>query len=120
MGLDIFFTKKKSKQIGYFRKVNFLVRFFKDKGYDVANQIDFEINKEMCKELLDRCEQVLNDNSKAEELLPTMGGFFFGSTDYDEYYFGDVGIVRDYINNVLLPEFDKLGDNEYITFGTWY
>ena len=30
------------------------------------------------------------DNSKAEELLPTCSGFFFGSTDYDEYYFEDL------------------------------
>lgn len=38
MGLDIFLTKKKRTNIGYFRKVNFLVKFFEDKGFDVPNQ----------------------------------------------------------------------------------
>ena len=28
MGLDIFFTKKKTSVVGYFRKVNFLVKYF--------------------------------------------------------------------------------------------
>lgn len=49
-----------------------------------------------------------------------MEGFFFGSTDYDEYYFGDVREVRDYVKDTLLPEFDKLDSNEEIYFETWY
>ena len=36
------------------------------------------------------CDKVLDDNSLAEELLPTRSGFFFGSTDYDEWYFEDI------------------------------
>lgn len=56
----------------------------------------------------------------AETLLPTMEGFFFGSTDYDEYYFEDVKEVRDYVKDILLPQFDKLGSNESIFFETWY
>jgi len=34
--------------------------------------------------------KVIVDASEAEDLLPTQGGFFFGSTDYDEYYMQDV------------------------------
>lgn len=30
--------------------------------------------------------KVLEDSSVAEELLPTQDGFFFGNTEYDEYY----------------------------------
>ena len=30
------------------------------------------------------------DKSVAEDLLPTTSGFFFGSTDYDEYYMQDI------------------------------
>lgn len=32
----------------------------------------------------------LEDSSVAEKLLPTAGGFFFGGTDYDEYYWQDL------------------------------
>ena len=32
----------------------------------------------------------IEDSSVAEELLPTQSGFFFGSTDYDEFYIEDL------------------------------
>lgn len=120
MGLDIFFIKKHRKEIGYFRKVNFLVKYFKDLGFDVENQTPFCISKEDAEVLLSRCNQVLKDHSKASELLPTMDGFFFGSIEYNEYYFNDVKEVRDYIKNTLLPEFKELGSEEEIFFETWY
>jgi hypothetical protein len=34
MGLDLYFHRVKRKEIGYFRKVNFLVAFFEKRGYD--------------------------------------------------------------------------------------
>ena len=37
----------------------------------------------------------------AAELLPTASGFFFGSTDYDEYYVADIQNTIDIINTVL-------------------
>lgn len=120
MGLDIFFTKKKSERIGYFRKVNFLVRYFGDLGFDIDNQTPFSIWKEDAEILLSRCNQVLNDHSKASELLPTMDGFFFGDTDYDEYYFKDVEEVRDFVMDILLPKFEELDSDENIVFETWY
>lgn len=120
MGLDLFINRVKYRQIGYFRKVNFLVAFFKEKGFDVDNQTPIKIKKEWVEDLLDRCELVLSNHSKAKELLPTMSGFFFGSTDYDEYYFSDVEEVRDYVLDVLLPQFKTLKDNEYLEFSTWY
>ena len=120
MGLDIFLTKKKCSEIGYFRKVNFLVNFFKKKGFDVPNQIPLAIKREDAEELLSKCEEVLKDHSKGPELLPTMSGFFFGSTDYDNYYYDDVEAVRDYVKDKLLPEFDTLEEEENIYFETWY
>lgn len=120
MGLDIFFSKKKETTIGYFRKVNFLVKYFGDLGFDIDNQTPFAISKEDIEVLLSRCKQVLKNHDLAEELLPTMEGFFFGSTDYDEAYFDDVKRVRDYIKNDLLPKFDELQENETIYFETWY
>ena len=32
----------------------------------------------------------MQDHYKAEELLPTCDGFFFGGTEYDKYYFNDI------------------------------
>lgn len=120
MGLDIYFYRNKKREIGYFRKVNFLVAFFEKKGFDTPKQAPLEISLEDAEELLNLCEQVLEDHSKAKELLPTCEGFFFGDTDYDEYYFSDVEEVRDYLKNELIPHFQTLDENEYITFETWY
>lgn len=120
MGLDIYFIKKSEREIGYFRKVNFLVKFFEDRGFDTPNQTPLRISKEDAKELLRRCEEVLKNHSLAETLLPTMGGFLFGDTDYNDDYFKSVKEVADYVRDVLLPEFDKAESNEEIYFGTWY
>ena len=37
----------------------------------------------------------------AEELLPTTDGFFFGSTNYDEWYMKDIESTIDILTNVL-------------------
>ena len=82
MGLDIYFTKRKSKQIGYFRKVNFLVAYFRDRGYDVNNLDLILITNDDIIELLDRCNKVLENPSMAENLLPTEDGICVGNTEY--------------------------------------
>ena len=120
MGLDLFFSKTRTDELGYFRKVNFLVKYFKDIGFDVDNQIPLEINKKDAEDLLNRCNLVLEEPDKAPELLPTMDGFFFGSTDYNEYYLYTVKKVRDFLKDILIPEFNNLDENEQITFTTWY
>lgn len=40
--------------------------------------------------MIDLFKKVLDDHSLASELLPTQSGFFFGGTEYDEYYFLDL------------------------------
>lgn len=120
MGLDIYFEKRKATEIGYFRKVNFLVKYFETLGFNVENQIPFRIKKDQVLELRDRCCKVLDNHELAKELLPTMRGFFFGNTDYNEYYFEDVQSVLDYCNEELIPAFDNLDDDEQIYFLTWY
>ena len=43
----------------------------------------------------------IKDSSVAEELLPSSSGFFFGSTEYDEYYIEDIKETINIINKVL-------------------
>ena len=76
------------KEIGYFRKVNFLLPFF---GYS-DNCKDLEIPLEDIETLLWFCRKILKHKSKklAEQYLPTTSGFFFGSTEYDDWYYNDV------------------------------
>lgn len=121
MCLDLYFNRVKQTEIGYFMKVNFLIPFFESQlGCEIENLRKVKIDKEDAEELLRRCSAVLDDHSRAKELLPTLEGFFFGSTDYDDYYFEDVKSVREYVKDTLLPEFDKLDSDESIQFEIWY
>ena len=45
--------------------------------------------------------QRIADASVASALLPTQVGFFFGSTDYDQYYYEDLVYTRDTLTRVL-------------------
>lgn len=73
----------------YFRKVNFIFAYYQNNG-KMMNEYYAFTDKDDIDDLISRCERVLADHSLAETLLPTQSGFFFGSTDYGQYYFDDV------------------------------
>lgn len=78
-------------EIAYWRKANQVHKFFVDTCADGVDECqETYVSVESLKDLLSRCEKVLADHSLAEELLPTGAGFFFGSTDYGEYYYEDL------------------------------
>lgn len=73
----------------YFRKVNFIYEYFRNLLVDEC----CKVSKADIKALIDTCEDVLKhkgDEDYAKLYLPTTGGFFFGSTDYDDWYWKDV------------------------------
>ena len=73
----------------YFRKVNFLFAYYQNIGKMVDEYYAFT-DKDDIDDIISRCERVLKDHDLANELLPTQSGFFFGSTDFDQWYFVDV------------------------------
>lgn len=44
---------------------------------------------------------IIEDSTKAIELLPASEGFFFGSTDYNEYYIEDLKTTRKILEQIL-------------------
>lgn len=84
-------------RVGYWRKANAIHNWFlencaaRDKWTDPIDDCrPIEVPVEKLEELLSDCKKVLEAKSLAKELLPTTDGFFFGSTEYDEYYFDDI------------------------------
>ena len=73
----------------YFRKVNFLFAYYQNNGKMVDDCYALT-DKDDIDDIISRCERVLKDHKQAEYLLPTQSGFFFGSTDFDKWYFSDV------------------------------
>ena len=126
------------EDIGYFRKVNFLMSFF---NYE-DNCKYKEISKDKLEELRHSCIEIGRmkpvryevtkyayggtdmvtvysdaDQKRCAELLPTQSGFFFGNTDYDKKYFNDVKEVLSWVDGVL----DNLDDkNEVVLMYCWW
>lgn len=98
-----YISKETYYEIAYWRKANAIHKYFVDKcadGVDECQRID--VNLKDIEELVDLCAQVLNDHTLAPELLPTYDGFFFGSTDYDDYYFDRVKYTHDVCSKIVI------------------
>lgn len=62
----------------------------------------------------------IEDPTIAGELLPTTDGFFFGSTDYDEYYYQDIKFTYDELNKIIEEENQEgLIGGEYYYNASW-
>ena len=92
-------------QIGYFRKFNalhsYIVKTFADGIDNCQDIILYKEDVEQIKKVLDDVLNAHQQVEKAKELLPTQSGFFFGGTDYDEYYFEDVKDAADLMQSFL-------------------
>jgi hypothetical protein len=102
-------------RVGYWRKANHIHKWFVDNVQDGEdNCAGYYVSREALDELRRRCQQVLDFRHLAVENLPTAGGFFFGNTDYDEYYFLSVEQTLKIIDAaLLLLDADKGWDIEY-------
>ena len=114
---------------GYFRKVNFLLPFF---GY-TENCEDKEISRGELEGLVEACAKILAaydqrereddddyEGDRWEDLadcyLPTESGFFFGSTDYDEWYISDVRKAKEWAEKLLAD----LNEKDIVIMNYWW
>lgn len=78
-------------KVAQWRKSNQIHQWFVDNcqnGEDDCRKA--YVSREQLQELIGLCKQVIGNRDLADDLLPSQEGFFFGSTEYDEYYFGDL------------------------------
>ena len=105
MGLDMYLEKHDkitgeivpdnklgTREVMYWRKANQIREWIvNNAGYDRQNNcVDFPLSKETLIRLRDDCKRVIDDKSLAKKILPTRSGFFFGSTEYDDWYYDEV------------------------------
>lgn len=93
------------EEVAYWRKANHIHKWFVENCQDGIDDCrSAYVSREQLQELLDLCKQVRDDHSQADELLPTQSGFFFGGTEYDEYYFNDIDYTIKVLEEILSEE----------------
>ena len=89
----------------YWRKANHIHKWFVDNVQDGVDECqESYLNAEDLRNLQTVCEAVLADRSRAEELLPTGKGFFFGGTEYDDWYYDTVERTLKWLNGLLIKD----------------
>lgn len=86
--------------VAYWRKANQIHRWFVE---NVQNGLDDcepnEVSREQLQTLLDECKAALE--SKSSDNLPPKSGFFFGSTEVDEWYWQGIKETVEQLEFVL-------------------
>ena len=80
-------------RVGYWRKANAIHQWFVQNvqgGKDDCSE--FDVSREQLSSLQALCEELLKSRNaqEAAEKLPPQAGFFFGSTEIDEWYWQDL------------------------------
>ncbi|MGR8823226.1 hypothetical protein [Leuconostoc citreum] len=122
MGLDMF-LQAENKQTGEgrlvhsWRKANQIREWFVTRfNQEPDEQLKIALTDDDIDALIGDIEQVLADKELAPSLLPTSSGFFFGSTDYDTYYFDELKDTLQYLKN----DFEYDADNEQLLYTEWW
>jgi hypothetical protein len=87
-------------EVGYWRKANAIHLWFVtvvQNGTDDCGE--YIVTKENLLALQALCKKAL---AGSHEVLPTTSGFFFGSTDYDEWYIQDLEHALKIIDRAML------------------
>jgi len=103
------------EEAGYWRKANAIHKWFVDNIQDGVDDCrDAYAERRDLQTLLDLCRIVIIDKSKAEQLLPSSSGFFFGNTEYDEWYYNDIQNTIEILEKALEDE-----DGDYYYSSSW-
>ena len=94
-----------SVNAAYWRKANMIHNWFVSNVQDGNDNCgEYYVSEETLEKLRGICNEILaykEDKVLAEELLPTGDGFFFGSTEYDEWYYQDIEYTAKRLKQIL-------------------
>ena len=136
------------EEVAYWRKANQINKFFMKRDIDGEGRnakVDINDLKELlkiCKRLKRELKlvdgkihtgtkytkngveemyadgKIIANKELAEELLPTEAGFFFGSTDYDEWYYQQIVDTIPVLEKII-SEHNDAYDMEYSYYASW-
>ena len=104
------------EDIGYWRKANAIHKWFVDNVQDGEDNCKYYyVSVEKLRKLLNTCKEVkekailedgkiIKNVEEIAQILPTQEGFFFGCTDYDEWYMKDIYDTIEMLEGILKEE----------------
>jgi hypothetical protein len=104
------------EQVMYWRKANHIHNWFVQNCQDSVDDCRSTcVSVKNLKNLYDACKKVMEFDavSAPEDILPTTSGFFFGSTDYDEYYYQDIKDTIEFLEKEMDADGKFNGDYYY-------
>jgi hypothetical protein len=93
-------------KVGYWRKANAIHDYFVrecQNGVDECQETYIE--RDSLIELRDKCLELIKNkgnNDLASKLLPTAEGFFFGGTEYDDWYWQEIENTYKLLTDLLI------------------
>ena len=106
-----------TKEIYYWRKSSAIHKWFSNQTeHGLGNCETLEVTKEMLQDFIFILEEVIKCKN-GEEKLPTTSGFFFGSMEYDEWYYEDLKRTLTKFKS-LIDSFD-FGKEKIYYHGWW-
>ena len=112
LGVDGVEAKSVIFEAMYWRKANAIHNWFVDNVQDGDDDCkENYVETEQLEQLLADCIQALE--TKDSDVLPPTEGFFFGSTEVDEYYWADIAETKEKLSSLLNNEASKKWDFYY-------
>lgn len=89
-------------EVGYWRKANAIHAWFVKNVQDGVDECqETWLQRSDLQKLLDSVNAVIENPKLASEILPPQEGFFFGSTDIDDYYLEDLKYTKTLLERAL-------------------
>ena len=117
MGLDQWLNKNGDVVITW-RKCNQIHKYFDTVCSGVDNLEECPVTLNDLKHLRETCKKVLDAKSEkvSRQLLPHTMGCFFGSYDYDKWYYEELEWTMDRLDDII----SKHTDGDYYTYCAWW
>ena len=101
------------EEVMYWRKANHIHKWFIDSFGVEDNCEDIRVSVDDLRILLGKCEEVIANPEQASQILPSSDGFFFGSTDHDEYYFHQTKETAKELKKLIKEDDESSGKGFY-------
>lgn len=104
-------------EVWYLRKANAIHNWFVQNAQDGVDDCGIYPIDNVLQSFINDTSLVLNDTYKPTDIMPTKSGFFFGGTDYDEWYYKDLKRTQRQFNKLLSKS--RKGKWKYYYHSSW-